>query len=230
MPPIALFSVRQTHRLLQKLGQNKKDFPLHISVSSQTASMAYKYETRLFINNEVCYTDIVFEFCQLTFNQFVPGKAGQYFPAFNPASNEKICDVHEALEEDVDLAVDAARAAFTEWSSCSANERAVLLARLAQLVARDAQELAELDGQAMGKSVLPNRKDSLHRLIQNAQTGRAVEKNGYPCVCRRFQLLRWMCLSCLGRVEFEFRKFLECQCETALWDCWLDNTVECATH
>jgi len=57
------------------------------------------------------------------------------------------------LEEDVDLAVDAAQKAFRGWSDLSANERAAPMARLSQLILRDAQELAELDAIAMGKPV-----------------------------------------------------------------------------
>ncbi|KAL3448202.1 aldehyde dehydrogenase domain-containing protein [Aspergillus insuetus] len=99
--------------------------------------MASDYETRLFINNE-----------------FVAGKAGKHFPVYNPANDETVCNVHEALEEDVDRAVEAAQAAFPNWSSLGANERAAYLTRLAQLIARDAQELAELEAQTMGKLLL----------------------------------------------------------------------------
>jgi aldehyde dehydrogenase (NAD+) len=66
-----------------------------------------------------------------------------------------ICDVHEALAEDVDRAVDAAEAAFRAWRDLSANERAAPMARLSQLILRDTQELAELDAVAMGKSGFP---------------------------------------------------------------------------
>ncbi|KAF9892273.1 hypothetical protein FE257_002050 [Aspergillus nanangensis] len=98
--------------------------------------MALNYETKLFINNE-----------------FVAGTAGRQFPVYNPANDETVCNVHEALEEDVDRAVDAAHGAFSSWSSLSANERAGYLTRLAQLISRDAQELAELEAQTMGKPV-----------------------------------------------------------------------------
>lgn len=52
------------------------------------------------------------------------------------------------------MAVEAAQAAFEDWSSRSAGERGALLTRFAQLVARDAEELAQLDAVAMGKSVI----------------------------------------------------------------------------
>lgn len=36
-------------------------------------------------------------------------------PPHASANDEFICDIHEALEEDVNLAVDAAQAAFEDW-------------------------------------------------------------------------------------------------------------------
>lgn len=51
------------------------------------------------------------------------------------------------------MAVDAAQAAFEDWSARSAGERGAYLSRFAQLVARDAEELAQLEAVAMGKSV-----------------------------------------------------------------------------
>lgn len=51
----------------------------------------------------------------------------------------------------MDLAVDAAEAAFESWSDLAAHERAMYMFRFAQLVMRDAQELAELDSMCMGK-------------------------------------------------------------------------------
>lgn len=62
-----------------------------------------------------------------------------------------MCLVHEALEEDVDLAVEAAQKAFKGWSALSAMERAAPMLRLVQLIHRDAEELARLDAICMGK-------------------------------------------------------------------------------
>ncbi|KAG0650381.1 Aldehyde dehydrogenase [Hyphodiscus hymeniophilus] len=66
---------------------------------------------------------------------------------------KEICQVHEALAEDVDLAVQASQNAFLAWSNIDAFQRAIPMAKLAQLILRDAQELAELDALAMGKPV-----------------------------------------------------------------------------
>ncbi|KAK4949906.1 hypothetical protein LTR10_011748 [Elasticomyces elasticus] len=91
-------------------------------------------ETKLFINNE-----------------FVQGIQKKTFKIYNPLNEGEICEVHEALKDDVDLAVDAAASAFPHWSTTAAHERASYLFKFAQLVQRDVQELAELDSICMGK-------------------------------------------------------------------------------
>ena len=69
----------------------------------------------------------------------------------NPATDEKVCEVWEAAEEDVDQAVAAAQKAFPSWSNLNAFERARPLAALAALIQREADELAELEALCMGK-------------------------------------------------------------------------------
>ena len=84
-------------------------------------------------------------------SQFLEGIDRKTFQISNPFNNEVICEVHEAAKDDVDRAVDAAEAAFPKWSSLAAHERAAYLFKFAQLIQRDAQELAELDSMCMGK-------------------------------------------------------------------------------
>lgn len=113
-----------------------------------------KLETRLFINNEVYYiASITFHVKKhmLTRAKFVPSTGGKTFKIYNPSTGDAICNIHEALAEDVDLAVRAAQQAFPAWSERNAFERATPLAKLAQLVLRDGAELGRLDAVAMGK-------------------------------------------------------------------------------
>ncbi|WP_136476335.1 aldehyde dehydrogenase [Pseudomonas sp. DG56-2] len=72
----------------------------------------------------------------------------------NPATGEILGNVPAASSEDVDLAVRAARQAFDDsaWSRMRPRERQNLLWRLADLMERDAQELAELECLNNGKS------------------------------------------------------------------------------
>ncbi|UXY55137.1 aldehyde dehydrogenase family protein [Pseudomonas tohonis] len=72
----------------------------------------------------------------------------------NPATGDVLGNVPSAAAEDVDRAVRAARQAFDDspWSRMRPRERQNLLWRLADLMQRDAQELAELECLNNGKS------------------------------------------------------------------------------
>jgi aldehyde dehydrogenase (NAD+) len=87
-------------------------------------------------------------------NEWVNSKSGKTFPTLNPATGEEICQVAEADAADVDRAVDAARAAFrhgSPWRSISAAERGRLLNKLADLIEKNAGELARLESLDNGK-------------------------------------------------------------------------------
>ncbi|XP_056267990.1 aldehyde dehydrogenase family 1 member A3 isoform X1 [Pseudoliparis swirei] len=96
--------------------------------------------TKIFINNE-WHTSI----------------SGRTFPTFNPATGAKICDVEEADKEDVDKAVQAARAAEqrgSPWRRMDASSRGRLLHQLADLMERDRRLLATLETLDTGKPFL----------------------------------------------------------------------------
>jgi aldehyde dehydrogenase (NAD+) len=80
-------------------------------------------------------------------NQWVESESGRTFPTFNPATGEEIAQVAEADAADVDKAVAAARHAFEQglWQKTFASERGRLLHRLADLIERNAEELARLE-------------------------------------------------------------------------------------
>jgi len=89
---------------------------------------------------------------------FIGGKwqdsvSGKTFETTNPATGEVICSVAEGDKADVDLAVKAARKAFTEgpWPKMNASERGRLLHRLADLIEQNQEELAALESLDNGK-------------------------------------------------------------------------------
>lgn len=66
------------------------------------------------------------------------------FPAINPSTAEKICDVQEGNKYEVDLAVTSAKEAFklgSAWRTMDASARGRLLYKLADLVERDSDYL-----------------------------------------------------------------------------------------
>src|SRR5262245_42475690 len=100
--------------------------------------------TKLFINNE-----------------FVDPVQGKTFDTFNPATGEVIAKVAEAGPADVDRAVKAARAALESgpWAKMDAVERARLLFKLADLIEKNAEELALLESFNCGKTIRDSRGD-----------------------------------------------------------------------
>jgi aldehyde dehydrogenase (NAD+) len=86
-------------------------------------------------------------------NDWVESTSGKSFATINPATGDEICKVAEADAVDVDKAVKAARAALEQgpWRKTSATERGRLLARLADLIEKNAQELALLESLDNGK-------------------------------------------------------------------------------
>src|SRR5258708_28653165 len=77
----------------------------------------------------------------------VDAASGKTFPTINPSTGEVITQVAEADAADVDKAVAAARAAFEKgaWRKMSASGRGVLMNKLADLIEKHAEELAELE-------------------------------------------------------------------------------------
>ena len=57
----------------------------------------------------------------------VSARSGEEMPVVNPATEEQFEAVPKAGPEDVDAAVEAARAAFKEWAGKDPDERAALM-------------------------------------------------------------------------------------------------------
>merc|ERR1712012_347212 len=87
-------------------------------------------------------------------NEWVNSVSGKSFPTVNPATGETICSVQEGDKADVELAVAAARRAFSlgsAWRTMDASSRGQLLNRLADLIERDQLYLASLEALDNGK-------------------------------------------------------------------------------
>jgi len=79
--------------------------------------------------------------------QWTPSRSGQMFDVVNPATGAVVAKVAKGCEEDVDLAVQAARSAFDSgvWGGRSPKERSEAMFQIAQLLASHAQELVYLE-------------------------------------------------------------------------------------
>ena len=82
----------------------------------------------------------------------------RYFDTINPATEEKLAEIAWATEDDVDLAVMAARKAYEEvWSVMKASERAKYIFRIARLMQEHAKELALIETLDGGKPIRESR-------------------------------------------------------------------------
>ncbi|MDS9468481.1 aldehyde dehydrogenase family protein [Paracoccus sp. MBLB3053] len=86
---------------------------------------------------------------------WVEAASGRHFEVIDPASGEVFAHVAEGGTADIDLAVEAARAAFDHgpWSSLSPMERSKLVWRLGDLIEKHADEIAQLEALDNGKPV-----------------------------------------------------------------------------
>jgi len=78
-----------------------------------------------------------------------------------PADGTLVAEVDEAGPEDAEAAIAAAYAAFRDgpWPEASARERGDLLLRLADLLERDAEDLARMESLDTGKRLVESRYD-----------------------------------------------------------------------
>jgi aldehyde dehydrogenase (NAD+) len=85
--------------------------------------------------------------------QWTPPHSGTVIRSIDPSTEEIWADVAAADSDDVDQAVSAARAAVSgRWGrGTAASARGAMLARLADLVRRDARALAEVESRDNGK-------------------------------------------------------------------------------
>lgn len=100
--------------------------------------------------------------------KFVPTVSGKTFETLNPATEEVLAVVSEAQKEDVDLAVQAARQAFESgpWPDLSAAERSRLIYKLADLIEKNREELAQLEALDNGKPYLVALSDDIPATVE----------------------------------------------------------------
>jgi len=100
--------------------------------------------------------------------RWVEAGSGRAFEVRDPSSDQVVARVAEGEAADVDAAVAAAKRAFedSEWSRMKPCDRERLLHRLADLIERDADDLAELEAIDNGKCVVMARHVDLKHAIE----------------------------------------------------------------
>ncbi|MEJ2410127.1 MAG: aldehyde dehydrogenase [Novosphingobium sp.] len=95
-----------------------------------------------------------------TYNHYIGGEwvepsSGEYFDTDNPYTGEIWARIARGNADDVDRAVQVAKAAFDagEWPAMRPTQRGKLLVRLAEIIERESERLAELEVRDNGKLI-----------------------------------------------------------------------------
>ena len=94
------------------------------------------------------------EFKNFIEGEWVDAAGGETFESVSPANGEPIGTFPRSTAEDVDRAVESAKAAYDEWRLVPAPKRGEILFRFGQLLTEQKDEIAQLMTREMGK-VLP---------------------------------------------------------------------------
>jgi succinate-semialdehyde dehydrogenase/glutarate-semialdehyde dehydrogenase len=129
---------------------------------------------------------------------FVPARSGRTFAVRNPATDAEVAQVADGGLDDARAAVDAAARAFPAWKALAAIERARHLRRLAELMHRDAERLADLCSQECGKPLAEARTEVAYAasfLEWYAEEGKRVYGETIPASdpAKRLLVLRRPC-------------------------------------
>lgn len=110
--------------------------------------------------------------------EFVPPVKGQYFTNSSPVNGEVIAEFPRSTAEDVDKALDAAHAAADAWGRTSAQDRALVLLKIADRIEQNLELLAVTETWDNGKAI---------RETLNADVPLAADHFRYFAGCIRAQ-------------------------------------------
>ncbi len=97
----------------------------------------------------------------------VEPNAKKYLENINPATGKVYSYCPDSDETDVELAYQAAKAAFPEWSNMSANNRSKILLKLADLIEKNIDKLAIAESIDQGKPVWLAKLGEIPRAVEN---------------------------------------------------------------
>lgn len=103
-----------------------------------------------FINGELC-----------------PPRAGKYLKRVNPATTQDQLEIPDSDRNDIDSAVAAARAAFPAWAALTANQRADICDKIADLIEARLDHFARCESQDQGKPVWLAQEVDIPRACHN---------------------------------------------------------------
>ncbi|WP_029461076.1 CoA-acylating methylmalonate-semialdehyde dehydrogenase [Solidesulfovibrio alcoholivorans] len=113
-------------------------------------------------------------------NEWRQSATDKYTPVMNPSTGEQIAAAPVCLPAEVDAAVQAAKAAYPDWSSKPVGVRTQVLFRFRELVNQHFEELSVLLATEMGKNLNESRGD-VHKVVEACEVavGAPMEIQGY---------------------------------------------------
>src|ERR1700760_780279 len=99
--------------------------------------------------------------------KFVPPVKGEYFDNISPIDGKVFTRAARSTKEDVELALDAAHAAFPSWGKTSAAHRAGLLNKIADIIEANLEMLAVVETIDNGKAIRECRAADLPLVIDH---------------------------------------------------------------
>jgi 1-pyrroline dehydrogenase len=127
--------------------------------------------------------------------EWVDSDGGETMEVLNPSTGEVIAAVASSTEADANRAVEAAKVALPEWLESTPAERAELLFKLADIIEENADELAALESENVGKPLsyakdeMPVSADNIRffagaaRVLEGRSAGEYMR--GYTSMLRR---------------------------------------------
>ena len=99
--------------------------------------------------------------------KFVPPVKGEYFDNISPIDGKVFTKAARSGKEDIELALDAAHAAFPTWGKTSAAHRASLLNKIADVIEKNLEYLAVVETIDNGKAIRETRLADLPLVIDH---------------------------------------------------------------
>ena len=86
-------------------------------------------------------------------NNWIKPNSKEYLPGINPATGENFYQLANSNEIDLELAIESSKQALHPWQSMSLDQRSNCLAKLADLIEQNIDELAKLESLDNGKPI-----------------------------------------------------------------------------
>jgi malonate-semialdehyde dehydrogenase (acetylating)/methylmalonate-semialdehyde dehydrogenase len=106
-------------------------------------------------------------------NQWFESATDKYLPNMNPSLGQQIAETPCCTSEEVDAAVQAAKAAYPAWSATPAAVRTQIIFKFRDLVNEHFEELGKLLATEMGKN-LNEAKGDVHKVVEACEVAVAV--------------------------------------------------------